>query len=111
MARYTNLFKACGSTQDLRRSLVGILESCGLNLIYETRSYLVAKEQPGYVDSYAQLATVEVSIDYSEQQETTTCVNLIVKNEELPLQIDNHCQHIFEIVNQAIALNEGWQTA
>lgn len=108
MARYTNLFTASGSTQDLRRSVVRVFQSCDLSLIYETADYLVAKEKPGQV-AFAQLATVEVLINSLPHDEPAAQVNLVVKNEELPLKTNNHCQRVFELVNRTIVENQNWR--
>ncbi len=68
---------------------------------------MMAKERPGMV-SYSQLATVEVLIGSTEAttkqvaKESTATVNLVVKNEELPLKTNNHCHKVFQLVNQAI---------
>lgn len=66
----------------------------------------MAKERPGMV-SYSQLATVEVLIGSTDEtelisQDPAATVNLVVKNEELPLKTNNHCHKIFQLVNQAI---------
>lgn len=109
MARYTNLFKASGSTQDLRRSVVRVFQVCNLSLIYETADYLVAKEKPGHV-AFSQLATVEVLINPSPYEEADVRVDLVVKNEELPLRTNNHCQRVFELVNQTFVEKQNWRT-
>jgi len=109
MARYTNLFTASGSAQDLRRSVVRAFQTCNLSLIYETADYLVAKEKPGHV-AFAKLATVEVLINSSACEESDAHVNLVVKNEELPLKTNNHCQRVFELVNRAIVENQNWRS-
>lgn len=101
MARYTNYLVTVLPTTSLQRSLATVLETCGLNLIYEAPDYLVAKEKPGNV-SFSKLATVEVLINPSSTAPTASTVNLVVKNEELPLQTNNHCQQVFEQVNEAI---------
>ena len=67
---------------------------------------MMAKERPGLV-SYSQLATVEVLIGSTDETELVTqnpaaTVNLVVKNEELPLKVNNHCHRVFQQVNQAI---------
>ena len=67
---------------------------------------MMAKERPGMV-SYSKLATVEVLIGSTDETEfvtkdTASTVNLVVKNEELPLKINNHCHKIFQQVNQAL---------
>ncbi|MEO0457410.1 MAG: hypothetical protein AAF152_12640 [Cyanobacteria bacterium P01_A01_bin.114] len=102
MARYTNFLMTVTPANSLRQALASVLEACGLNLIYEASDYIVAKEKPGNV-SYSQLATVEVLISSTVTQEPSSTINLVVKNEELPLKINNHCQQVFEQVNEAIA--------
>lgn len=101
MARYTTLFRAVNSLAQIRQTLADTLVSCDLNLIYENDEYLVAKEKPGGVKP-AQLATVEVLINPPTVSEPSTRVDIVVKNEELPLKRNNHCQQIFEAVHQAI---------
>jgi hypothetical protein len=108
MARYTNQFTASTAAQTLHQSIAQTLKACDLNLIYETSDYLVAKEKPGQV-TYWRLATIEVLIDASRTSRDQTHVNLVVKNEELPLQRDNHCQRVFDTVNHAIAQVEPCQ--
>lgn len=110
MARYTNLFTANDSIGSLRQALVETLKACDLNLIYETKDYLVAREKPGGV-AFTKLATIEVLINPPRGTSHTAQVNLVVKNEELPLKRDNHCQRVFDLVNQAIADANGWQVA
>jgi hypothetical protein len=85
-----------------------VFQSCNLSLIYETTDYLVAKEKPGRV-SFSQLTTVEVLIDPSPYEATGIHVNLVVKNEELPLKTNNHCQRVFELVNRTIVENKNWR--
>lgn len=101
MARYTKYFTVTRSDFNLRASLVSSLKSCDLNLVYETADYLVAKEKPGQV-SMNQLATVEVLINPPTTGEVAAKVNLVVRNEELPLNTNNHCHQVFEVVNEAI---------
>lgn len=103
MARYTNQLMIQAPVSEVRHSLVSALQSCGLDLVYQTRDYLMAKEQAGAV-SYWKLAVIEVLIDTPHHQAVEMPqVNLVVRNEELTLQPNNHCQQIFEAVNQAIS--------
>ena len=106
MARYTNLFVSVLPANNLRESLLDVLQSCDLHLVYQDGDYMMAKERPGLV-SYSQLATVEVLIGSTDETELVTqnpaaTVNLVVKNEELPLKVNNHCHRVFQQVNQAI---------
>ncbi|WP_008315031.1 hypothetical protein [Leptolyngbya sp. PCC 6406] len=102
MARYSTLIKAASPISSLRQALASTLASCDLDLIYENGDYLVAKERPGDI-ALARLATVEVLINPPTLSEPSARVSLVVKNEELPLKRDNHCQRLFELVNQAIS--------
>jgi hypothetical protein len=102
MARYSTLIKARSSVPGLRQVLLNTLASCDLDLIYENDDYLVAKERPTNVN-LSRLATVEVLINPPTLAEPSARVNLVVTNEELPLKRDNHCQRLFELVNQALA--------
>lgn len=68
----------------------------------------MAKEKPGHV-TFSQLATVEILINSSPLEEADVRVNLVVKNEELPLKTNNHCQRVFERVNRTFVENQNWQ--
>ncbi len=69
---------------------------------------MVAREVPGGV-SFSKLVTVEVLIDRLPAAADGVRMNFVVKNEELPLQTDNHCRQKFNLVNQAIVENHQWQ--
>lgn len=103
MARYTHLLTLSEPTlaPDLGDSIVRTLESCGLRMVYANKDYFVAKEKPGHV-TFSQLATIEVMITLPNSMADDAKLNLVVKNEELPLQRNNHCQRVFEAVSQAI---------
>ena len=103
MARYTHLLTLSEPTMisDLEASIVRTLEACGLNMVYANKDYFVAKEKPGHV-AFSQLTTIEVMITLPNATADKAKVNLVVKNEELPLQRNNHCQRMFEIVSQAM---------
>lgn len=107
MARYTSLFTIAVSIDSLRLLLADLLQSCQFDIIYDSGDYLVARETPGRV-SYAKLVTVEVLIDRFPTTENEVRMNFVVKNEELPLKVDNHCRQVFNQVNQAIAENRQW---
>ncbi len=90
------------SLAQIKAKVADTLASCDLNLVYENKDYLVAKEKPGGV-KHDYLATVEVLINPPTVAEPSARIDLIVQNQELPLREDNHCYRIFETVNQAIA--------
>jgi hypothetical protein len=101
MARYTNSLPVPEATTRLRDSIISSLQDFGLNMVYENGDYLVAKERPGQV-SLSQLTTIEVLINQPTVAASYGYVNLVVKNEELPLSHDNHCERVFSAVNQVI---------
>lgn len=107
MARYTCSFTVTVPIDRLRQLLVDVLQACNLDIIYEISDYIMAREVPGHV-SFAKLVTVEVLVDKTTATDTETRMNFVIKNEELPLQVDNHCHQMFELVNQAILDNRHW---
>ena len=68
----------------------------------------MAREIPGRI-AFAKLVTVEVLIDKSTATSQEVRMNFVIKNEELPLQVDNHCRQMFEMVQEAVAANRHWQ--
>jgi len=108
MARYTCSFIIAVPLERLQQVLIEVLESCNFDIIYNTGDYLMAREIPGHV-SFAKLVTVEVLIDKSTATDQEVRMNFVIKNEELPLQVDNHCHQMFHQVQQAIAQNRHWQ--
>lgn len=108
MARYTCLFTVALPIDNLQQSLIEILQSCNFDLIYDTPDYLMAREVPGKVP-FPRLVTAELLMERTTATETSMNVNLVMKNEELPLQTDNHCRQMFDCLSQAIAENKNWQ--
>lgn len=107
MARYTSLFTVAVPFDRIRQLLVDILRSCRMDIIYSTEDYLMAREVPGRV-TFAKLVTVEVLIDRFATLETEVQMSFVVKNEELPLQSENHCRDMFNLVNRAVSENRQW---
>ncbi|MEL7520073.1 MAG: hypothetical protein AAF050_09480 [Cyanobacteria bacterium J06649_5] len=110
MARYTNFFMTGSSSEEINKALVSALEACDLNLIYQDPVCIVAKEKPGKV-SFAQLATVELLINPPTIEAGGSKIDLVVKNEELPLRTQNHCREVFSLVNQAISDAHGQEAS
>ncbi len=108
MARYTCLFTIAAPITSLSHSLGELLEDCNLDIIYDTGDYMMARETPGRV-AFPKLVTVEVLIDKTTATDHEIRMNFVIKNEELPLQKDNHCRQIFEMVSQAVSQNRNWQ--
>ncbi len=101
MARYTCLFTVALPNNHLRQSLIEILKSLNIEVQYNTADYLMGREQPGNVP-FAKLVTVEVLIDHTTATETEIKMTLVAKNEELPLQVNNHCHKLFQKVSEKI---------
>ena len=95
MARYTTLLALPTQHPDLCDRIALTLEGCGLTMVHSTPDYLIAQERSDRV-SLAQLTTVEVLINSDDR------LQLVVKNEQLPLQAHNHCKAIFETVSDAL---------
>lgn len=108
MARYTCSLTMAVDVERLRQLLSEVLLSCNLDVQYDRSNYVMAREHLGQV-SFSKLVKVEILIDKSTTTESVTRMNLVAKNEELPLQVDNHCSQIFNLVKQAIADNRQWQ--
>ncbi|HBW56701.1 MAG TPA: hypothetical protein DEF27_02415 [Oscillatoriales bacterium UBA8482] len=107
MARYTGFFIVNVSLEDLRPMMIDILESCNLEITYETPSSIIARENIGQV-SVSQLVIGEVVFDTATAMIDETKMTVFIKNESLPLQSHNHCREIFEQVSQLIIDNRHW---
>jgi hypothetical protein len=107
MARYTCSFIVSVPIDHLQPLLIELLQDCTLDVQYYTRDYIMAREIPGSV-SFSKLVTVEILIDKSTATETETRMSIVIKNEELPLQLDNHCRQMFDYIKQAIEDSRHW---
>jgi hypothetical protein len=107
MARYTHDLTVAVPLSHLYEQVKDVLKSCELEILYFKEDYLMARETPGNVP-FAKLVTVEVLVDSTRATSETTSLNVVVKNEELPLQTDNHCFQVYQRVNRAISDNKGW---
>lgn len=108
MARYTSSYTVGLPFPRIGKLVVEVLESCPLEITYDTGEYIMAREIPGKV-SYSKLASVEILIDRTTSTENETKMTLVVKNEELPLQVENHCYQMFQLVSEAIVGYRSWQ--
>ena len=102
MARYTTFFMTSAPKDEVHQGLLTALETCGLELVYQDPVYIVAKEKPGQV-SFAQLTSVELMLSQPTVESGGAKIDLVVKNEELPLRQQNHCREVFTQVKQAIS--------
>ncbi|MEO1146776.1 MAG: hypothetical protein AAFY26_14410 [Cyanobacteria bacterium J06638_22] len=107
MARYSSLFTLATPLASIRHRLADVLRSCDCDVIYDEDDYVFAREVPGRV-SYSRLVTVEVLIDRTGDRTKEVQLNVVVKNEELPLKRDNHCRQMFEQVFEAFERDHQW---
>jgi len=107
MARYTGFFIVNVSLEDLRPMMIDILESCNLEITYQTPSSIIARENIGQV-SVNELVIGEVVFDTATAMVDETKMTVFIKNESLPLQSYNHCREIFEQLSQLIIDNRHW---
>lgn len=108
MARYTHSLKIAAPVNYLQQVLVNTLHICNFETIYSTGDYLMARETPGEVP-FTKLVTVEILIDNTTASGEETNLNFVVKNEELPLQANNHCYQMYNRVSQALENNDSWE--
>lgn len=106
MARYVCSYRVKTSLPELHSLLTQIFKSCHCDVVYNTNDYIMAKEIPGQV-KLRKLVTLEALIDTTTAQQTFK-TNLVVKNDELPLKLENHCKEIFEQIKAEIAKLEQW---
>ena len=106
MARYTCSYQV--PLQQLQSSLREVLQDCHFDIIYDTSDYLMARETPGRV-AFAQLVTAEILIDNTNATPEGIQIDLVIKNEELPLQVNNHCRQMYDLLQEKIAENCQWQ--
>jgi hypothetical protein len=108
MSRYVCHFLVNLSPESVRFPLKKLLEACGIEVIHETDDYLMAREIPGQV-TFTRLVTVEVLIDVTNATQSAVKLSFVVKNEELPLNPNNHCRQVFDLLRVAIAHNYDWE--
>jgi hypothetical protein len=109
MSRYVCHFLVNLSPQNVRFPLKKLLEACGMETIHEVEDYLMAREIPGQV-SFSKLVIAEVLIDITNATLDTVKLSFVIKNEELPLNNNNHCRQVFDLLRSAIAHNFDWQS-
>lgn len=108
MSRYVCSYRIPGTPNQIQNDLIKILHQCNLEVIYNTNDYLMARETPGTV-IFSKLVTVEALIDSTTATKAGVETSLVIKNEELPLKIDNHCHQLFQRMREAIAKNYQWE--
>jgi hypothetical protein len=98
MARYTHDLTVAVPLSQFYEQVKAVLETCHFEVLYFKEDFIVARELPGNVPF----------VDSTRATPDITRLNVVVKNEELPLQANNHCYQMYEKLNQAITDNQGW---
>jgi hypothetical protein len=109
MARYNGFFAIALPIEELRQLLLDLLESCNLEIMYETPSSIFAREFVGSVPK-SKLVTVELIFETATSTPDKTRVRLEATNGELPLQTKNHCRELFDALTEVIVENYNWDT-
>ncbi len=107
MARYTHDLTVAVPLSQFYEQVKEVLKVCSFEVLYFKEDFVIAREMPGNIP-FSRLVTVEILVDSTRATQETTHLNVVVKNEELPLQANNHCYQMYEKLNQAIADNKGW---
>lgn len=108
MARYTCSVTVAVALETLYQTITEILKSCSLEVLIFREDYVMAREQPGQVP-FTKLATVEVLVDSTRSTMHAADFELVVKNEELPLQSNNHCSQVYQEILKQSAAHQGWR--
>ncbi|WP_299402776.1 hypothetical protein [Acaryochloris sp. IP29b_bin.148] len=108
MARYTRSLSVALSLSDCLTQLKAVLEGCNFEVLFSKEDCVIARETPGRVP-FAKLVTIEVLVDSTRATGTVTTLDVVVKNEELPLQTNNHCSQMFGQLSDALSQHSGWQ--
>lgn len=109
MSRYTGWFVLDAHARNLLPMLAETLQGCDLNVVYRSDDYLMAREKPGAVplSRFSRLVTAEILVERVAPQQVR--LQVVAKNEELPLHECNHCQQVFAKISDAICNNQNWE--
>lgn len=107
MARYTSSYLVNIPLNQLPKTIEKVLQSCEFELVYQATDYIMAKEIPGKV-AFAKLVTVEILIDSTKAKSDEVPITWVIKNDELPLQVMNHCQQRFKQIQKMISQCQLW---
>ena len=108
MSRYVCHFLVNLAPGHVRSSIKQLFDACKMDSIYETNDYLMARETPGRV-TFTKLVSAEVLIDITTATQSSVRLSFVIKNEELPLNPQNHCREVFDLLRQTIAQNYDWE--
>ena len=107
MARYTSSYLVNLPLNQLPQTIKKVLQSCEFELVYQATDYIMAREIPGQV-AFSKLVTVEILIDSTKAKNDEVPITWVIKNDELPLQVTNHCRQRFEKIQKMISQCQLW---
>ncbi|BDA39210.1 hypothetical protein [Candidatus Atelocyanobacterium thalassae] len=110
MARYTCTFFVSTTLKEVSTLLDQILRSCNFYIIYEANDYLLAKENIDQV-FFSKLVSIEIFIESTASKKNYIPINFIVKNDELPLNPNNHCYQRFQQIQTILNKNQKFHLA
>ena len=97
MTRYAGFITvAIEDFDNLQPVVLGILEECNLEVIHNAGNSILARERAGELP-FSKLAIAEVTFNLASITQTTIRIDLIVKNDTLPTQKENHCRQVFDL--------------
>lgn len=108
MARYLGYFVILVPVERVRQPIFEVLHSCNFDTIYDSGDCIMAKELPGKVAA-SKLVTLELLVTQNVGKEDEIKLNMVAKNDELPLQVNNHCREMFDLVSKSIKNNRKWE--
>ena len=108
MARYIAIFIIAVKIENLQPIFTEVLSDCGCEILYNQGNYLMAREFPGQV-SFSELVTIDITFNRVTNTSENIRLNIVMRNEELPLKLDNHCSQIFDLLIQLILDNSDWE--
>jgi hypothetical protein len=108
MARYMGYFVILVPLEKVRQPIFEVLHSCNFDTIYDSGDCIMAKELPGNV-AVSKLVTLEILVTTNTGNQGEIKLNMVAKNDELPLQLNNHCREMLNLVSKAMKSNRQWE--
>jgi hypothetical protein len=109
MARYTATFSIVNYGNHAHQTACDLLKISGFRLLHESPDYVMGSEKPGAV-KFSLLTTAEILIDIPLDHSSLT-LEMLVKNEELPLKLNNHCKQVFDRLQHVFLESGEWNAS
>lgn len=108
MSRYTCSVIAKLNLDQVSPALQALTTPCHLEILHTMPDYIMGREIPGKVP-FSKLVTIEALVDRTNAQPNHVKINFVFKNEELPLNIQNHCKQIFDRFLEVLKADSHWE--